>query len=98
MALKKDKQKVLGEFFDEDRIRGFLEGQAPEGINLDFHILERAYRGMQAENFATFIQFFVESGRDLDAKNPGGKSLLNLIDKHSSFGEYADILRKAGAQ
>lgn len=98
MALKKDKQKVLGEFFDNDRIRGFLEGQAPNGVNLDFHILERAYRGMQAENFATFIQFFAEAGRDLDAKNPEGKTLLELVNEHSSFGEYAEILRDAGAK
>ena len=97
MALKKDKQKVLGEFFDDDRIRGFLEGQAPEGINLDFHILERAYRGMQAENFATFVQFFVEEGRDLDAKNPAGKSLLDLVKEHKAFSEYAEILKKATA-
>ena len=32
MSLKKDKQKVLGEVFDDERIAGFLAGEAPEGI------------------------------------------------------------------
>lgn len=97
MALKKDKKKVLGELFDDDRIREFLDAQAPPGVNLDFHLLERAYRGMQAENFATFVSFFVQGGHDLSAKNRDGKSLLELAREHSAFAEYAEILEQAGA-
>ena len=29
MALKKDKQKVLGEVFDDERVKGFLNGNPP---------------------------------------------------------------------
>ena len=97
MVLKKDKKKVLGEFFDDDRIRGFLVAQAPEGVNLDFHILERAYRGMQAENFTTFVQFFIEAGHDINSKNTSNKTLLDLVKDHEAFTEYADILRQSGA-
>lgn len=97
MALKKDKQKILGEFFDDERIRSFLDGQAPEGTALDFHLLERAYRGMQTENFATFLRFFIEDGHDLNATNADGKTLLSLIQNHSAFVEYAELLEKSGA-
>ena len=98
MALKKDKQKVLGEVFDDDRIRGFLIAQAPPGVNIDFHLLERAYRGMKAENFATFVQFFVQEGHDLNTENIEGKTLLDLVKQHSAFAEYVDILKQAGAK
>jgi len=98
MALKKDKQKVLGEVFDDDRVRTFLISRAPSGVNADFHCLERAYRGMNLDNFATFIRFFKEAGRDINALNPDGKSLLSLVKEHSSFSDYIEVLEKAGAQ
>ena len=98
MVLKKDKQKVLGEVFDDDRVRTFLIDRAPEGVNVDFHCLERAYRGMNVDNFATFISFFNEAGRDINALNPDGKTLLSQIKEHSSFSDYAEILDKAGAK
>jgi hypothetical protein len=98
MAIKKDKQKVLGEVFDDERIKTFLIDTAPVGVNVDFHCLERAYRGMKAENFETFVKFFVEDGRDLNVTNPEGRTLLSLVKEHESFSEYAEILEKAGAK
>ncbi len=95
MVLKKDKKKVVGEFFDDDRIRSFLQGDPPLGVKRDFHLLERAYRGMQPENFATFVRFFREAGHDLRAINPQGKSLEDLIAQHVASQEYLDILRQA---
>ena len=95
MVLKKDKKKVVGEFFDDDRIRTFLEVQAPEGVDVDFHALERAYRGMQPENFATFVRFFREQGRNLQATNPQGRTLAELVATHAASEEYLEILRNA---
>ena len=97
MALKKDKQKVLGEFFDEDRIREFLVYEAPAGVNKDFHLLERAYRGMQAENFVTFLSIFTAEGGNVNATNAEGNTLLSLVEKHPAFPEYAEALKSAGA-
>ncbi|MEQ9210938.1 MAG: PA4642 family protein [Pseudomonadales bacterium] len=98
MALKKDKKQVIGEIFDDARIKTFLIDTAPAGVNIDFHCLERAYRGMKAENFETFIKFFKESGRDINATNPEGRTLLSLVKEHQSFPEYAEILEAAGAR
>ncbi len=98
MVLKKDKQKVLGEVFDDARIKTFLIDSAPEGVDADFHCLERAYRGMKAENFATFVRFFCEAGRNLSATNPDGKTLLSLVRGHSRSTEYAEILSGSGAE
>jgi hypothetical protein len=98
MALKKDKKKVIGEHFDDERIRSFLAYLPPEGVNADFHVLEKAYRGMIPENFATFVKFYVEEGRDVNATDPQGRTLLQQIEGHRYGEEYADALRNAGAK
>lgn len=98
MSLRKDKEKVLGEIFDEARIATFLEFDAPTGINADFHLLEKAYRGMRGENFSTFIKLFVEAGRDLNAVGPEGKTFLQTIKTHRNGEEYVIALEAKGAK
>ena len=88
MVLKKDKQKVLGEVFDDDRVRSFLEGMPPKGMSKDFFLLERAYRGMNIDNFRTFVGFFKDAGYDLKATNQNGKTLAELIATHRHGTEY----------
>jgi hypothetical protein len=97
MTLKKDKQKVLGEVFDDESIKTFLDFQAPEGENPDFHLLEKAYRGMKIENFDTFLGFFTKAGHDINAKNPNGNTLLTIITEHRHGEEYVDALKNHGA-
>ncbi|GAB2191277.1 PA4642 family protein [Sessilibacter sp. MAH2] len=98
MALKKDKQKVLGEVFDNERVKSFLLFQAPEGVDPDFHVLEKAYRGMNVENFATFLEFFKEEGRNINATNPEGQTLLAQVKTHRLGDDYAEVLEQNGAQ
>jgi hypothetical protein len=98
MSLRKDKEKVLGESFDEARIKTFLEFTAPAGVDADFHLLEKAYRGMRGENFATFVRLFVEAGRDLNAVGPEGKTFLQAVKTHRNGEEYAIALEAAGAK
>ncbi len=95
--VKKDKQKVLGETFDDARIKTFLDVVPPAGINADYHSLEIAYRGMNHENFATFVGFFVEAGRNLNAKGPLGKNIAQIISEHRQGGDYLESLKAAGA-
>ncbi|MDN3638902.1 PA4642 family protein [Simiduia curdlanivorans] len=97
MSLKKDKQKVLGEVFSDEQVKTFLDVTPPAGIDADFHCLEKAYRGMVAENFATFVRFFLEAGRDINATNADGHTLLTLAKQHRQGDEYAAILADAGA-
>ncbi|MBX2809179.1 MAG: PA4642 family protein [Cellvibrionaceae bacterium] len=97
MTLKKDKQKVLGETFDDERIKTFLNYRAYGDANPDFHLLEKAYRGMKADNFATFIDFFVDAGHDLNSKNPEGLSFLTLLKQHRHAEDYIKVLIAKGA-
>lgn len=95
---RKDKQKVIGEHFDDERIQSFFRYPPPEGVHPDYHLLEKAYRGMREENFATFVRFFVERGHDLNAPGPDGKTFLQAIQDHRKSGEYIDALKQAGAR
>jgi hypothetical protein len=98
MALKKDKEKVLGEFFDHDRIKSFFDYESRDTENADFHLLEKAYRGMIAENFGTFVSFFLEAGKDINAKNSAGETFLQAIKGHRQSEEYITTLAQAGAK
>jgi|SRR5690554_2175047 len=98
MSLRKDKKKVLGEVFDDERIKSFLSYPAPEGTHADYHVLEKAYRGMREENFATFVGFFQQAGRDLNAAGPTGKTFLQVIRSHRQSEDYILVLEQAGAQ
>lgn len=79
MALKKDKVQVIGEVFDAARLRSFLDYRPPAGVDPDYHVLEKAYRGMGAENFADFLALFIAAGRNLHATNPAGQTLAEVI-------------------
>lgn len=98
MSQRKDKEKVLGEIFDEARIATFLEYPAPAGINADYHLLEKAYRGMRGENFGAFVKLFIEAGKDLNAIGPEGKTFLQVVKAHRNGEEYAVALEAAGAK
>ena len=89
---------VTDEWFTDERVKSFLNMKTIDGEDPDYHVLLKAYRGMVPEAFERFIGFFVEAGRNLNAPGPGGKTLLKLISEHRHGGEYADILKKAGAQ
>lgn len=89
---------VTDEWWSDERVRSFLDMQPVAGEDPDYHVLLKAYRGMVPEAFTRFIDFFVADGRNLNAPGPGGKTLLKLISEHRQGTEYAEILKKAGAQ
>lgn len=88
---------VTDEWWSDERVRSFLEKLPSPGEDPDYHVLLKAYRGMVPEAFERFIEFYVEDGRNLNAPGPGGKTLLQLVSEHRNSGEYARILREAGA-
>ena len=97
MALKKDKAKVLDEVLDEQRIQSFLDIKPPTGVDADFNVLEKAYRGMPAEYYGTFLDFFIATGRNIDATNPAGKTLRQIVATHAESQDYLDALDQHGA-
>jgi len=90
--MKKDKIKVVDEQLNEDGIRCFLNKRPADGSSEDFHILLKAYRGLNEENFATFISLFKGEGRSTSAQNKTGESLYDIVKKHKKSAAYTKLL------
>ena len=96
MAVRPDKPKVVDEVWDDDRVRSFLRAD-PAVPCVDFYVLLKAYQGMRAGDFERFVEYFVESGRDLDARNEQGQSLVTVITRHRHAGAFIQTMLGAGA-
>jgi hypothetical protein len=97
MSDRKDKRKVVGEPMTDEQILVFFERLPEEDENPDFHLLLRAYRGLRAHDFVRFVTFFKERGHNLDATDPKGRSMAQIIATHRHGEPYLDALKQAGA-
>ena len=88
---------VTDEWWSDERVQAFLGMQPVDGEAADYHVLLKAYRGMVPEAFARLVAFFLENGRNLNEPGPGGKTILKVISEHRHGGEFAQILKDAGA-
>lgn len=86
---------VRDEWWTDDRVLAFLDVQPPPGENADFSVLLKAYQGMVPESFSRFVHFFVEAGRDLDAKGREGKTISDIIGSHRQGTEYLQIIESS---
>jgi len=89
---------VRDEWWSDERVKSFLDIETSHDETPDFHVLQKAYRGMVPEAFGRFIGFFVEAGRNLNEANKHGETILAIVSQHRNSGEYSDILKDAGAQ
>ncbi len=96
--MRKDKQKVLDEVWTEDRVKSFLSYEPLAGTDPDFHALLKAYQSMRASDFDLFVTFFKAQSRNINATNPDGQSVLDIVNTHRHGAEFAEVLRRAGAE
>ena len=89
---------VTNEWWSDDRVKTYLDLQNAGDEASDFHVLQKAYRGMVPEAFGRFIGFFVGAGRNLNETNKYGETILSIVSQHRNSKEYAEILKKAGAR
>ena len=57
----------------------------------------KAYQSMRLENFAEFVSFFIAEGRNINATDPKGETVLSIIKQHRTSVDYANILVANGA-
>ncbi|MCB1691793.1 MAG: PA4642 family protein [Pseudomonadales bacterium] len=88
---------VTDEVWDDERIKSFLEMEPSAGLSADFHVLQKAYRGMRPDDFERFLTFYIEAGRDVDATDPDGRTLWEIIAKHRQGQEFVAIKEKLTA-
>ncbi len=87
----------FGEDWSDERVRAYLDRQPVEGENADFHVLMTAYKHMRPHDFERFLAFFVAAGRNLDATNANGQTLLALARTHTQSADIVTLLEQAGA-
>lgn len=88
---------VRDEFWTDERVHGFLSVLPPEGVPTDYHILQKAYRGMLPDAFERFVPFFIEAGHDINVPLTDGSNFLDHVLQHRKSVEYVRVLREAGA-
>ena len=94
-----EKPKVIGEEWSDERVRSFLDLKPyREDLDADYFVLIRAYESMRAGDFQRFINFFVEAGRNLNAVNEQGETILDRVSEHRRSVDYARALEEAGAK
>lgn len=91
--MKKDKQKVIGETFDTEKLKSFLELKPLDDTPEDFHVLLKAYRGLPPDGFRDFLDVFEKTGRDLRVSNTQGVTFLDYISENLNQQEYVDIFK-----
>lgn len=97
-TVKKDKAKVIDETLDDEKVRRFLLLEPANGEKKDFHILLKAYRGLNEADFQRFITFFKDEGLDINAQNREGKTIFQIIKGHTKSNGYINTLKSAGCE
>ena len=85
------------EEWSDERLKLFLQLEPPSNASANYNILLRAYRGMTAGLFERFIKIYVDAGNDVNCKHEDGTTLFDLVSRHRKSGDYAVILKNAGA-
>lgn len=95
--MKKDKLEIVDEVWTSERVKDFLNVQTVEDVEADFHVLLKAYQAMRLENFTEFVALFVDEGRNINATNPAGQTVLAIVQQHGRSAGYATALKQQGA-
>ncbi|MEL0028120.1 MAG: PA4642 family protein [Perlucidibaca sp.] len=85
----------FGESWSDDRVRGYLDRQPPAGTDADFHALYTAYKHMREEDFERFLGYFKAAGRQVSARDPQGRSLLDIVREHPQSQGFVALLANA---
>ena len=96
--MRPDKEKVIDEVWDDERIESFLD-KTPMGDeqSRDYSCLLNAYRSMRPGDFARFLEKFTARGRDIDARSNRGETLLTVIASHRHGEPFRELLKAHGA-
>ncbi len=95
--MRKDKEKVIDEVWTDDRVRSFLNVVSHDEVQEDFHMLLKAYQSMRDSDFEKFVGYFSAEGRNINARNPEGESVADIVRQHRRSTNYVEILERAGA-
>lgn len=86
---------TFNETWSDDRVFAYLQREAPTGVDADFHVLYTAYKHMRPHDFERLLQQFTADGRDLNATNPQGQSIAQVIARYPlHHAEFLALLQR----
>ena len=92
---KKDKKKVIGEVFSEERLKVFLEESSETAFEGDpsYQILLKAYRGLPFEAFRMFVGLYHSAGHSLNPADSHGVPIQEMMAANVSHPGYVEALQ-----
>ncbi len=94
--MRPDKEKVIDEVWDDERVAGFLNKQPMGTEPADYSILLNAYRAMRPADFERFLVMYVADGRDPGARSRSGETLRETIATHRHGAPFRRLLEAVG--
>jgi len=89
---------TFNEAWTDERVFAYLGHLPPEGVNGDFHVLYSAYKHMRPYDFERLLVRFTADGRDVNARDPKGRTLADVIQAHpQQSAEFLALLTKYSA-
>ena len=89
---------TFNEAWSDERVFAYLQQQPPVGVDADFHVLYTAYKHMRPHDFERLLQRFVADGRNVNATNPQGQTLVQIIAAYPlDHAEFAALLQRFAA-
>lgn len=85
---------VTDEIWDDERVKSFLDMESAQNESRDFHVLQKAYRGMRPEDFERFLRFFLDDNRDINATDKRGRTLWEIIKAHRQGADFIQVKEK----
>ncbi|EZQ09938.1 MULTISPECIES: PA4642 family protein [unclassified Acinetobacter] len=86
---------TFNEEWSDERVFAYLNQLPPEGVNADFHVLYHAFKHMRANDYERLLTKFIADGRDLNAQNPEGKRIHDVIAEFPrQSAEFLAVLAK----
>ncbi|MEC7118849.1 MAG: PA4642 family protein [Pseudomonadota bacterium] len=73
---------TFNEPWSDQRVFAYLTQLPPDGVNADFHVLYTAYKHMRPHDFERLLVQFTADGRQVNATNPEGQTLADLVKQY----------------
>ena len=88
----------LNEDWSDERVKSYLDIRPYDDSPVDYYVLQKAYVALLPEHFERFIRFFVEAGRDVNARNQKGETFLDRVSRHAQASAFVAALRHVGGR
>ena len=86
---------TFNEEWSDERVFAYLHQLPPQDVSADYHVLYHAFKHMRPFDYERLLTQFVADGRDVNATNPEGERIHDVIAKYPrQKNEFLAVLAK----